>query len=191
MSRMVEKLRRATADSALNDYLRDVVGNKADVAATGVVTSTDTLVAYIKQLLGICVAQSTVVSSGIPNNTQTGGTICTASGDVIIEDITYNMDDTGFAAPTNIEISTNNVAGETGAAAPILLEAIAAFGANETGSKKDATTHTLPMVLESGKSLFIHGDDGAGTGAGEGNITIYGRPATVGAYLTGADIAAP
>ena len=47
------------------------------------------------------------------------------------------------------------------------------------------------MVLEDGKSLFIHGDDAAGTGTGEGNLTIIGKPVTVGAYLTGADIAAP
>ena len=188
MSRELERLRTPVADNTIDTFLRDVIGSKSDIAATGDVTTTDTLVAYIKQLLGLCVGNSTIVSSGIPNNTQTGGTICTASGDIIIEDIIFSMDDTGFAAPTNIEISTDNVVGETGAAAPILIGAIAAFGANETISKKDATSHTLPMVLESGKSLFIHGDDGAGTGSGEGSITICGRPASVGAYLIANDL---
>lgn len=39
------------ADSATNTLERDVVGNKADATAAGAVTATDTLVAYIKQIV--------------------------------------------------------------------------------------------------------------------------------------------
>ena len=168
------------------------IGRATDSAASGVVTTTDSLMAYIKQLVnraGICIGTASVVSSGIPNNTQTGGTFMTATGDVIIEDILFNTNGTGLAAPTNIEISTNNVNGLNSAAKPIFVEVIASFGANLTVSKKDATSHAFPMKLESGKSLFIHGDDAAGTGAGTAAITVIGRAATVGAYLTGTNIA--
>jgi hypothetical protein len=188
-----------TADVVTNTRMRDVIGNKADAAASGVATATDSLAAYIKQLVnanvlaasafGTILAKSTVVSSGIPNNTQTGGTIFTATGDVLIEDITFNTGTTGLANPTNIEISTNNVAGKTGAAAPIFVEVISSFGANLTVSKKEATSHTLPMLLESGKSLFIHGDDAAGTGAGTATITLIGKAITAGASVAASNIA--
>lgn len=187
-------LRRPTADATSGEYVSNVVGNKSDAAGTGAVTTGRTLVAYLKQLVTyptIAFAQSTVVSSGIPNNTQTGGAItAAATGAVQIEDIIFETDATGLAAPTNIEITCDNVNGLTGAAAPLILEPIASFGANLTVSKKD-TTYKLPMTIESGKKLYIHGDDAAGTGAGEARITIIYRPLASGATLTGADIAAP
>ena len=186
-----------TADAVTNTRMRDVIGNKTDAAAAGVVSATESLMAYVKQLVtanvagfGNVLASATVVSSGIPNNTQTGGTIFTATGTVLIEDITFNTDDTGLAAPTNIEISTDNVSGKTGAGAPIFVEVIASFGANLTVSKKDATSHTLPMLLESGKSLFIHGDDAAGTGAGVATVTLIGKAVSAGATVAATNIAA-
>jgi len=177
------------------------IGRKETTRASGAVTTTDTMMAYIKQLVtaaiasaaesNIVIAESTVVSSGIPNNTQTGGAITgAASGNLVIEDIIFETDATGLAAPTNIEITTDNVSGKTGAAAPVVLETIASFGANLTVSKKD-TAHFLPFTLETGKKLFIHGDDAAGTGAGEVRITIIARAISAGATLAGADIAAP
>ena len=116
----------------------------------------------------------TFTSSAIPNNTQTGGAITAASsGVLLIKEITVNTDGTGFAGPTNIEFSVDNTNGQTGAAAPIVLEVIASFGVNKTMvATKDATSHTLPIVLETGKKIFIHGDDAGGTGAGTGDITI-------------------
>lgn len=39
------------ADNTLNAQTNEVIGNKADAAATGAVTSTDTLVGYVKQLV--------------------------------------------------------------------------------------------------------------------------------------------
>lgn len=193
MSRLLDRLRVPTADSSLNTFIKHVLGNKSDAAAAGAVSTTESVMAYIKQLVGrseLIVASSNVVSSGIPNNTQTGGAITgAASGDLILEDIIFQTDGTGLAAPTNIEISCDNANGKTGAGAPIVLEPIASFGANLTVSKKD-TTHSLPMILESGKKLYIHGDDAAGTGTGEVNIYMIFRSLTAGASISGADIAA-
>ena len=39
------------ADNTLNAQINEVIGNKTDAAATGVVTATDTLVGYVKQLV--------------------------------------------------------------------------------------------------------------------------------------------
>lgn len=60
MSRIINRLRRPTADNTANSYLNQVIGNKADAAAAGAVTSTDTLVAYIKQLVGYGVSEADV-----------------------------------------------------------------------------------------------------------------------------------
>ena len=40
------------ADATLNDLSSEVIGNKADAAAAGAVTSTESLMAYIKQVVG-------------------------------------------------------------------------------------------------------------------------------------------
>lgn len=134
-------------------------------------------------------ATSTVTSSQIPNDTQTGGAITAAAdGDVIIENILINTDGTGFAGPTNLQISTDNANGATGAGSPVFEDAISSLGANVSVSGKDAGTLLLPYRLEDGKKLFIHGDDAAGTGAGVGVITIVYRRVADGATLTGADL---
>lgn len=186
-------LRRPTADSTGTSYVRDVVGNKSDSANSGVVGTTKSVIAYLKQLVtrgnGILAVTSNVVSSGIPNNTQTAGAITgAASGSLILEDVIFQSDGVGLAGPTNIELSTDNAKGKTGASAPIFLEAIASFGANLTVSKKDADSSFLPLVLETGKKIYIHGDDAAGSGSGEVDITLIFRPITEGATITEADI---
>lgn len=43
----------ATADSTATTYQHQVIGNKADVAAAGAVTATDSIVAYLKQLVNL------------------------------------------------------------------------------------------------------------------------------------------
>lgn len=52
MGKLLQKIaRRPTADNTANSYINQVIGNKADAAATGAVTSTDTMIAYLKQLV--------------------------------------------------------------------------------------------------------------------------------------------
>lgn len=46
------------ADNVLNAQINEVIGNKVDAAATGVVTETDTLVGYIKQLVTAAIADA-------------------------------------------------------------------------------------------------------------------------------------
>ena len=48
---LLHYLTRPKNNSTANDLVADVIGSKADTAATGAVTSTDSLVAYIKQLV--------------------------------------------------------------------------------------------------------------------------------------------
>ena len=60
MSRLLDKLRRPTADNTANSFTSQVIGNKADAAAAGAVTSTDTLTAYIKQIVTHILAEADV-----------------------------------------------------------------------------------------------------------------------------------
>lgn len=169
-----------TADVSTNAAAKDVIGNKADAAvvAVGAVAS---IIAYIKGLVkpigSQFVLSISVTSSAIPNNTQTAGAFTgAASGALLIEDIIFETNSTGIAGPTNLEITTDNVSGLTGADAPNILQAVSALGANKTVvCRVDSATKKLPFVLESGKKLFIDGDDGAGTGAGTARITIVAR----------------
>lgn len=134
---------------------------------------------------------SNVTSSQIPNNTQTGGAITgAASGDLLLEEITISTDSTGLAGPTNLELSTDGAYGVTGAGGPILLDAISSIGANATVSSKDATAQTLPILLESGDKVYIHGDDGAGTGGGIAKVTMIFRRITDDASIAAVDLSA-
>lgn len=135
------------------------------------------------------VTVSAVTSSSIPNNTQTAGAITgAAAGALWIEEVVFQCDGTGFAAPTNIELSTDNAKGPTGAGAPIFLEVIGSFGANARVGIEDATSEEFPYYLETGKKVFIHGDDGAGTGAGVCDVIMKWTPETAGATIAGADL---
>lgn len=53
----------ATPDAVTNTVLSDVVGNKADAAATGTVTATESLVAYLKQLVTEGIARDVVIDT--------------------------------------------------------------------------------------------------------------------------------
>lgn len=133
--------------------------------------------------------QSDVTSSSIPNNTQTAGAITGASsGTLLLIDIYVNTDSTGLATPTNIEFTVDNANGLTGAAAPIALESIAGLGASKCwNATTDATSHNLPLYLETGKKVFIHGDDAAGTGAGHAYITLLFQRISDSATIAGND----
>lgn len=129
----------------------------------------------------------TFTSSAIPNNTQAGGALTgAASGALVLEKIILQTDSTGVAAPTNLEISTDNAKGLTGAGAPNVTTAVSALGANKTVVLQDASGEVLPLYLESGKKLYIDGDDAAGTGAGTVDVIMYFRRVTDGATIAAA-----
>lgn len=54
---------KPTADSTDNDQMRDVVGNKADAAAAGAVSATESLMAYAKQLVTEGIARDSVIGA--------------------------------------------------------------------------------------------------------------------------------
>lgn len=130
----------------------------------------------------------TFTSSSIPNNTQTGGALTTASsGTLILRNLILQTNSTGLAGPTNIEISTDNAKGLTGAAAPNILKAVSGLGANKTVvCGFDASGETLPLYLEDGKKLYIDGDDAAGTGAGTVDVIMTFERVSDGATIAAA-----
>lgn len=134
---------------------------------------------------------SSVRSDEIPDNTQTAAAITAASsgGALILHQVIAQCDATGWANPTNFEFSTDNAAGVTGIVTPIVLEVAASFGANKTFiATIDGTTKILPMVLETGKKMFVHGDDAAGTGAGICSVYLHWERAADGANVAAADL---
>lgn len=179
-------------NSSLADYIGIGAGTKigADKSLVDAVGSNGTTLSYGSgSVLGAkgteFAVTSLVTSSAIPNNTQTLALTNASTGVLLIKEITINTDATGLANPTNIEISTDNAKGVTGAGGPIAVEVIGSFGANATVVvTKDATSHTLPYVLETGKIIYIHGDDNVGTGAGTADVTIVFQRLTDGASAT-------
>ena len=87
MSKELERLRTPTADNTIDIFLRDVVGSKSDAVAVGAVTATDTLMAYIKQLvenggLGIAVDKAATTlpqGAAVPQFTIAGGRVLVTS----------------------------------------------------------------------------------------------------------------
>lgn len=83
MSRELDKLRVASADSTLNTFLKHVLGNKSDAAASGAVTTTDSMMAYVKQLVtsvnagpqSVLKADGAILAGVDPLFTITGGPV--------------------------------------------------------------------------------------------------------------------
>ena len=174
------------ADVADNTVMSDVIGNKSDtVAGTSIVALSKQIIANIAAVTGY---KKTVIADGttIPNNSQgAAGLLGTAtSGDIMIEEIIWQRAATDFVGPTNYEITTDNVAGLTGAAAPQVVATLNKFNANKTGiASIDGSTKQLPFVLESGKKLYIHGDDAATSAGGSTNFYIRYKSLAAGATL--------
>jgi len=73
-------VRKAGADSTTNKLMRDVVGNKTDAAAVGVVSATESIMAYVKQLVGGGLSSNAAVVSGSTIVMTNGNTIFTIAG---------------------------------------------------------------------------------------------------------------
>ena len=130
--------------------------------------------------------------AGIPNNAEAaGGLLVTATGGpVLIDEILVAKDATALTGPTNIRISADgNTYGPSGVAAPIVAIATAAVTANVRVGGLGTTVWTTlrtPFVLESGVGLYIHGDDSAGTSAGNYRWAVRGRAFDAATTLVGA-----
>lgn len=185
------------ADSTDNNVSADVIGNKEDAAAAGAVSTTESLMAYAKQNVtntqGQWITKSTVTSSEIPDGSgvdaQTAPIATVSTGGAWLSDIIVQTDATGLAAPTNIEISIDNSKGAyTDESEPICVEVIGSFGANVTFVKSDLDTDNLPVYVEAGKSVYIHGDDAGGTGAGTADVILKWEAAELAATITESDV---
>jgi len=122
----------------------------------------------------------------IPNNSQAAaGLLATATnGAVLIEEIIWQRGADNLVGPTNYEFSTDNVNGLTGAAAPNGVALLATFNAQKTGILSiDGATKQIPFVLESGKKVYIHGDDAVTSAGGATNFYIKYRRLAANAYL--------
>lgn len=124
-----------------------------------------------------------IADNTVPNNVQTK-VICTATtGACWIEEIILAKDGTNFDGPTNVEITTDNAYGPTGAT-NLFANVKAGLAANlSLRASQGGVQAFVPMVLEAGKKLYIEGSDGAGSSAGNIRITVKGCAMADGAYL--------
>ena len=180
-------------DSGVNVWQADLVIVKSDTTAMHLQTTTiasDLVIVgsdLVLMRVGYPVAKNIVIAdNAIPNNSQAaGGLICTATGGaVFIEEIHVAKDGTSLTGPTNLEITTDNAYGPTGTADPVSLEPIASLGGQGRYSAIADSTEKLPFVLESGKKLYVHGDNAAGTSLGNTQFSVIGRALVDGATLT-------
>jgi len=95
-----------TADATTNTYQRDVIGNKEDAAASSTVSTTESLMAYVKQLVGIA------VTSGVKLPTATQASIDAIEADTtVIGALGVGLSDLGgmstaMQAEVNTEVDT-------------------------------------------------------------------------------------
>ena len=122
----------------------------------------------------------------VPNNSQAAaGLLGTATaGAIMIEDIVVQRGATNAAGPTNYRFSTDNVNGPTGKASPFGTMLLATWNAQLISTLViDGTIKQLPYILESGKKLYVDGDDAATTGAVKTDVYIKYKPVVAGASL--------
>jgi hypothetical protein len=155
-------------------------------AATKILSDTSAIHTGI-QRAGMPVALYTALAdAALANNTQgAGGCIATASGNVLITDITIAKDGTALTGPTNVEFTCSNVAyGPTGADGVLAAVAVSTITANtKQAGSAFAVTAFKPVVLESNRKLYMHGNNAAGTSAGNIAVTILGIALADGATL--------
>jgi len=82
MSKIIERLRRPAADSSGTRYMRDVVGNKADAAATGAVSAVESLMAYAKQSVTAEIAAAASLLALPKCIAKTDGAVLTGNDDL-------------------------------------------------------------------------------------------------------------
>lgn len=78
-----ERSKRVGTDSVLNVSYRDIIGSKGDAAAAGAVSTTESLVAYIKQLVTAQLAEL-AASMGPFTVEKTDGAVLTGDDDLFV-----------------------------------------------------------------------------------------------------------
>ena len=152
---------------------------------TTVITSDTAVIETTVRAIGVPVGiAGTFNDNTLTNNTQVVTLATATGGDVYIEEITLAKDATLLAGPTNVELSTDNVYGNTGVNDPVATVATATVTANTIQKASSFAVLALtPFVLESGKKIFAHGSDAVGSSAGAIKFCIIGRRMAAGATL--------
>lgn len=169
------------ADTSDNAQLRDVVGNKTDAAAAGVVSATESVMAYAKQLVGDTdvmhkdaanyLAVTALMTASSTWNSVASHEIATVTGLVrlrIIPEVTVTL--TGGAA--TLALGTENTAAA-------FLAATSATALNATEIWQSATSAsnvpylTLSSVIDQAVSSDDVGYTIAGAIATTGSITFH------------------
>jgi len=104
-----------TADATANNTVADVIGNKTDAAAADAVSTTESLMAYMKQCVTADLADNILIDSLIANE---------LLDNVIIDSI---LEDTGTSIPATITTMQSNVTdilADTATTIPATLAAI-------------------------------------------------------------------
>jgi len=107
------------ADNTLNAQINEVIGNKTDAAAAGTVTTTDTVVGYIKQLVTDAIDKATRISDVVLKSTGdltafgTSLNLFTVTGDVLVRvGASVDVAVTSTSGTTTLEVG---IAGNTAA----------------------------------------------------------------------------
>lgn len=200
MGRWIDRLRRPTADNTANTFMNQVVGNKADAAAAGAVTSTDTLTAYIKQLVtALDMVKGTKVSraaADVFDGTQTplftiaGGRVLVLGliGEVSVAAIDAGASNTSFV--TNPTVGTDaamcavldinaDEAGSIYSITGIVTEAL------KGGSGGGGQYARSPFIVPEGTIDLLSAAD-VGTGGALGAFDTWYIPLDTGATLVAA-----
>ncbi len=188
------------ANNALNAQINEVIGNKADTTATGAVTETDTLVAYIKQLVTASEgAPRTVAKTGLALDAGSVTDVFTvANGPVQIlslvthvttavsanacnmrweSDPTIGASNTPLCADLNIiSAAIGDALYITGISANALVNAV-----NSTTVPQSCTTG--PIVVPGGIDLILQNADPT---TGIGTVYLTYRPLSATAVVTAA-----
>lgn len=155
MGRWLDRLRRPGADSTSNKWTAHVIGNKADAAAAGAVTETDSLIAYTKQLI-----TSSIAIDGQTNKTSTKKSVASvttaniftvAGGAVRVLGITGHI-------TTGLEASANNtklVHTSTGGAAVDLCAVLDVTGSAIRKLLTITGTAANAMSLSSAEGVIV------------------------------------
>ncbi len=120
MGRWLDRLRRPGADSASNKWMAHVVGNKSDAAATAAPSTSESLMAYIKQLVG---QREYVAATPVVSPLATGDLFSITGGPVLVHEIFGIVTTTAIQAQattiqlnldpddggTNVDLSSNTL----------------------------------------------------------------------------------
>ena len=117
------------------------------------------------------------------------GLLCTADGDVVIDNILWSVKTASLGGVTNFAMSTNNADSEGKKDSTVWTDVIASFARYTQYSLiGGGGTHSFPITLESTKNLYIHGGTGdagtAVTGGATITFTILYTRLTAGAFLS-------